>query len=250
MRFYLGLHQPADAEKINMPVFLSVARLLNRKKPLQHPCWIMDSGGFTMIAKHGMYTIGEDDYIDCINRHNANMAFCQDWMCEPFMLSKTGLTVKDHQRLTLCSYVSMASKCDKTRPVLQGWLLDDYKRHIDAHEKAGVDMKQLFGVGTVCSRNSDPNVIYNIISGIKEHYPGIQLHGFGVKSDALVAVKNLLTSADSMAWSSRGRRMKMCPDCGLNSCGNCLEFALLWRKKILYSINKKTVSKYKPAMLF
>lgn len=53
MKFYLGLHHPSDAEKIKFPVFMSVNVLANRKKPLDHDDWIMDSGGFTAISKHG-----------------------------------------------------------------------------------------------------------------------------------------------------------------------------------------------------
>ena len=249
MKFYLGLHQPASAEKVNIPVFLSVARLLMRRTPLHHNDWIMDSGGFTMIAKHGKYTITENEYIRCIKNHNPTIAFCQDWMCEPYILSKTGLSVLEHQMRTTKSYLSMAGRTKKVRPVLQGWLIDDYKRHLDYYDKNGVDMSQLFGVGSICSRNGKVGTIYNIIYSVKEHCPGIRLHGFGIKSNALVAVNELLTSADSMAWSSAGRRLKICPECGLQSCANCLEFAMLWRKKILMSVNKKYVS-YKPVMLF
>jgi hypothetical protein len=93
MKFYLGLHQPADAELTRHPVFMSCMRLMDRKKPLVHDDWIMDSGGFTMISKHGAYTVTERRYLECIRRHSPKMAFCQDWMCEPFILKKTGLAI-------------------------------------------------------------------------------------------------------------------------------------------------------------
>lgn len=238
MKFYLGLHQPSDAEKTRHPVFISVARLLTRKKPVDHDDWMMDSGGFTMISKHSRYTISEDQYLACIRRHSPALAFCQDWMCEEFILKKTGLTIEEHQLRTLRSYLSLSEKEPKIRPVLQGWALDDYWRHIEMYERAGVRLDQLFGVGTVCSRNGDPLTIFGIMFGIKLAVPEMQLHGFGVKAEALAACSELLFSADSMAWSSRGRRAKLCSWCDKGSCANCLEFALLWRKKVLALVNK------------
>lgn len=233
MKFYLGLHQPSDAELIRHPVFVSCMRLIGRKKPLAHDDWLMDSGGFTMISKNGAYTVTEKQYLECIQRHSPKVAFCQDWMCEAFILKKTGLTITEHQRRTLESYLSLRGKDDRIRPVLQGWTPDDYCRHLEMYSKAGAPMDQLFGVGTVCSRNGDPRAIVEIMMGLKLMEPRIQLHGFGVKTKSLAEAKGLLASADSMAWSSRGRRAKLCAWCGKKSCANCLEFALLWRKKVL-----------------
>jgi hypothetical protein len=240
VKFFLGLHQPADAEKTRVSVFISMARLINRKKRLDHDDWIMDSGGFTMISKHGNYTVSEDQYLACVERHNPTHAFCQDWMCEEFILKKTGLSVKEHQNKTIESYLSLSKRDDRIRPVLQGWLLNDYLDHIGMYVNSGINMDQLFGLGTVCSRNSKPNEIFEIVAGIKRSHPEIRLHGFGVKTESLAMCAGLLESADSMAWSSRGRRMKLCPDCDIKSCANCLEFALLWRKRILMQVKNYT----------
>lgn len=235
MQFYLGLHQPADAEKIRYPVFISVNRLINRKKPLDHENWVMDSGGFTMISKHGKYTITENEYIDCIKRHNPALAFCQDWMCEPPIIKKTGLTIEKHQWLTIQNYISSVKKDKRIRPVLQGWSPKDYQNHALSYIFNGIKTDQLFGVGTICSRNGKADIIEEILLAIKEILPDSKLHGFGVKSNTLSKVSYLLESADSMAWSANARRMKLCePSCNVKSCANCLEFALLWRKKILH----------------
>ena len=227
---------PSAAEKIKYPVFMSISCLKDRKSPLDHKDWMMDSGGFTMISQHGKYTISETEYIEHINRHNPLLAFCQDWMCEGFILKKTGLTIKEHQKRTLESYLSLSAKSDKMRPVLQGWYLEDYLRHLDMYANSKVDMSQLFGVGTVCSRNGNPRVILDLLSGIKRRVPEIQLHGFGVKTQALAMCAPLLYSADSMAWSFTGRMSKICDWCNKANCANCLEFALLWRRKILHQV--------------
>lgn len=233
MKFYLGLHQPSDAEKTRVPVFVSVSRLIKRVTPMRHDDWIMDSGGFTMLHKHGEYSISEEEYLKAIHTHGPKMAFCQDWMCEPFILEKTGLSVKEHQLRTTVSYLRLVEKDDRIRPVLQGWAVEDYCRHIHLYRKYGVDTSQVFGVGTVCSRNGDPSAVFDIMLGIKIEAPEIKLHGFGVKTGALSLCENVLYSADSMAWSSRGRHDKLCNWCKKKSCANCLEYALLWRKKIL-----------------
>lgn len=165
------------------------------------------------------------------------------------MLEKTGLTVKDHQMKTLESYLSLSEKSNLIRPVLQGWSSADFINHVQMYKKAGVDMGQLFGVGSVCSRNGHDLAIKNILRAIRKTEPGIRLHGFGLKTTALHNgnVVSMLESADSMAWSSRGRRTKLCTwGCPSRSCGNCLEFALLWRRKVLNGINYYEKQNYLP----
>lgn len=240
VKFYLGLHQPADAEKIRLPVFMSVSRLAKRRTKLNHDDWIMDSGGFTAISTHGKYIMTPSEYLSCINRHDPKFAFCQDWMCEPHILEKTGMSISEHQRLTTKSYIQLSMIDSRVRPVIQGWNVNDYVNHVDLYRFWGVDMCQEFGVGTICSRNGSSETVLTILSAIKRAAPNAKLHGFGVKSDTLVQASHLLTSADSMAWSSRARRLKLCaPACSV-SCANCLEAALLWRKYMLHKLKENS----------
>ncbi|HYU84194.1 MAG TPA: hypothetical protein VEK80_05265, partial [Kribbellaceae bacterium] len=47
---------------------------------------------------------------------------------------------------------------------------------------------------------------------------------------------DLLTSADSMAWSIDARRKPHLPGCtGHKNCANCLRYALRWRGRVLAS---------------
>lgn len=245
MKFYLGTHQPAWLGVVNIPWFVSVMRLLDRKGriyPVGLPVdWCLDSGGFSQILAHGKYTVSEDKYLQVIDRFGPPIAFCQDWMCESVMLEKTGLTVRDHQQLTTESYLRLSTNCPVMRPVLQGWTPADYVRHAYEYANAGVDMGQLFGLGTVCSRNGSDDAPMLILLALHDAFPGIRLHGFGLKTSALwnTAVTSRLESADSMAWSSRGRRMKLCPwGCSSQSCANCMEYALLWRKHVVNGIGQ------------
>ena len=68
---------------------------------------------------------------------------------------------------------------------------------------------------------------------------GLRLHGFGVKTAGLQRYGQYLASADSLAWSLRGRQTAGCAHSLLgrarrpNSEANCLTFALEWRERLL-----------------
>lgn len=173
----------------------------------------MDSGAFSTIAKYGGYPAPVTDYADQVRRYRTSgrllAAVTQDYMCEPWMLEKTGLTAEDHQRLTIERYDALLA-CDTgvyIMPVLQGYAISEYVRHLAAY---GGRLAQgaWVGVGSVCKRNSRPRVIETILSAIHAVRPDLQLHGFGLKRTALQcrAVRDLLYSADSMAWSFAARR--------------------------------------------
>lgn len=81
----------------------------------------------------------------------------QDWMCEPFMPAKTGLTVAEHQVRTVENYLELRSLAPERPfvPVPQGWKLDDYVRCVDLYyELTGIDLaaQPLVGIGSVCRR--------------------------------------------------------------------------------------------------
>lgn len=135
MRFYVGLHQPSDAKNFGA-AFISVNRIRNRKSAFVVGDWIMDSGAFTEIATYGHYRHGVEEYAEQIRRWKScgNMiaAVAQDYMCEPWMLEKTGLTVADHQRLTIERYDALLA-CDTgacIMPVMQGYAPADYAAHM------------------------------------------------------------------------------------------------------------------------
>ncbi|GAA1258657.1 hypothetical protein GCM10009677_06810 [Sphaerisporangium rubeum] len=51
----------------------------------------------------------------------------QDWMCEPFMLERTGLSIAEHQERTVANYLHLRAITPELPfiPVLQGWHLAD-----------------------------------------------------------------------------------------------------------------------------
>lgn len=213
MRFFTGLHQPSDAKHFDA-AFVSVKRLAKRKSGFAVGEWIMDSGAFTTILTHGGYPESVEVYAAEIKRwaQNGNLlaAVSQDFMCEQHMLKITGKTIPDHQQLTIERYDALM-QCDVggvyILPVLQGYSPEDYVRHIEMY---GDRLKPgaWVGVGSVCKRNGDPRAIEQVLMAIKKARPDLRLHGFGLKSTALSSwiVRELLHTADSMAWSFAARK--------------------------------------------
>lgn len=213
MRFFLGIAEPAHAKRV-ASAFISVNRLRRRKADFEAHDWIMDSGAFTEVARHGGYREGVTRYAADIRRWAGNgrllAAVAQDWMCEPFVVERTGLSVAEHQRLT-CERFRQLAECDTAgvyvMPVLQGYEPEDYVRHVDAY---GSELAHgaWVGVGSVCKRNGRVRSVQAVLGAIKAHRPDLRLHGFGLKTTALrdSLVSSLVHTADSMAWSFAARR--------------------------------------------
>lgn len=211
MNFYVGLDDLYYAHRFDR-VFISVNRLRDRRSHFNVGSWIMDSGAFTEISQHGRYRSEPEEYAAEVERWkdcgNLEMAVTQDWMCEPFILAKTGRTVKQHQDDTVERYQRIQQATSvPVMPVLQGFEPNDYMRQIDAY---GTILKHgaRCGVGSVCKRNNHPQMIEYILRQIKAKRPDLQLHGFGLKITALQrpCIRALLQSADSMAWSDDARK--------------------------------------------
>lgn len=209
--FYIGLDDLYYAFRFPL-AFISVNRLRERRSQFRVNNWIMDSGAFTEISTHGRYRHEPEEYATEVNRWadcgGLEMAVSQDMMCEPFILGLTGLTVADHQRITIERYDRIATVAKvPIMPVLQGFKPREYLQHI---EQYGDRLKRgmRVGVGSVCKRNTDPAIIEYILRQIKTVRPDLRLHGFGLKLTALhrPEIRSLLYSADSMAWSLNARK--------------------------------------------
>jgi hypothetical protein len=218
LKFFVGLHHPNDAIRFER-AFVSVRRIDKRKSLIPIQQAILDSGAYTIIDTHGGFPDTPKVYAAII-RHQAQpgllAAVSQDYMCEPHMLKKTGKTIRQHQELTIQRYDDLCA-CDTKGvyilPVLQGYAPKDYVRHIDMYgdRLAG---NAWVGVGSVCKRNGDPAAIEDVLWAILAHREDLRLHGFGIKTTALGSpiVRDLLYSADSMAWSFAARRDGRGPD--------------------------------------
>ncbi|WP_194117752.1 DUF7221 family queuine tRNA-ribosyltransferase-like protein [Streptomyces hoynatensis] len=251
--FYLGV-PPAwlhRSEFAGIPMFVS-NRPLSRLRRLSRALGpvAVDSGGFSELSEHGSWDHGPTPrrYAAQVARYRDDIgirwAAPQDWMCEPWIVAKTGLSVVEHQRRTIGSYLDLKG-IDATlpiAPVIQGWQIADYERHIAMYEQAGVDLRAqpIVGIGSVCRRQGTREAA-ELVTRIADH--GIALHGFGFKIDGLREVGDRFASADSMAWAYAGRRERA--GCDYRSPGsrgphkneaNCPRYALAWRRKALAAL--------------
>ncbi|MET9713645.1 DUF7221 family queuine tRNA-ribosyltransferase-like protein [Nocardiopsis alba] len=242
MNFYLGVHHPSwiygqGRWLRSQPMFVSYRTMRGRRTlaPADRS-WALDSGGYTELRKYGTWTISPADYAADVARYTDQIggldwAAIQDWMCEDDALRTTGLTVTDHQSLTIQSLLDLRTISPHLpwTPVLQGRTADDYRRHRDAYTAAGIDLtaEPVVGLGSVCRRQSTQSV-HDLIRELA--VDGIRLHAFGFKATGLTAVGEHLYSADSMAWSYAARRTAADAMCAPfhDHCSNCPRYAHAW----------------------
>ncbi len=248
MIFYLGTHQLGQKWwDEGVPLFVSRRILTERKGlPRARARWALDSGGFTELSMYGEWRTTETEYVRDVRRFQEGIGrldWCapQDWMCEPIMLEKTGLTVPDHQHRTVENFLRLRQQLGPlVVPVLQGWTSDDYMRCFDLYHQRGVDLEwePVVGLGTVCRRQNtaEAGLIVRRLAANFLHTP---LHGFGVKLTGLESFGDELGSADSMAWSYGARNSPPLPGCTHRNCANCIRYALRWRNNLLLRLGQQ-----------
>lgn len=181
----------------------------------------LDSAAFTEVVGHGGYRHSAAEFaaeivsISALFGGRLEFVSAQDYMCEAIALKATGLTLQDHQDMTIARYRELVAALAQLAPdnaptvvpVLQGWTPEDYVRCLRAYGdllKPGAHV----GVGSICKRNSDPAAVLAILRAIKAERPDLKLHAFGLKLTALSnpEILALIETADSMAWSYHARK--------------------------------------------
>ena len=125
MKFYLGTHEASWLGWVDVPLFVSHRRLADRRRLPRARCdWALDSGGFTELALHGRWRTAVSEYVQAVARYAADIgrlewAAPMDWMCEPSMLTATGLSVREHQQRIVANYLELRNR-GPFIPVLQG----------------------------------------------------------------------------------------------------------------------------------
>jgi hypothetical protein len=222
------MHHPSSCKHL-LFACVSINALRRRVGDFEPPAegWMLDSGAFTEISNHGHYRHTPAEYAHAAARWltvpGLRIVVSQDFMCEAMILERTGLTVPDHQLLTierydailaefapladLAHFAGFTPEVVPLMPVLQGWTPEDYVQHLRDYGDR-ITLGMWVGVGSVCKRQGSPEKVLEILRAIKAERPDILLHGFGVKITALQVkeIRELLYSADSMAWSFAARK--------------------------------------------
>lgn len=211
--FYLGSHHATSRWwALGVPLFVSVRVVRRRRSIAASTPWALDSGAFSEISAHGRFQTSEAEYVENVRRLASLSGHLQwvaprDYMCEPFILAKTGLTVREHQRRTVSSFLSLRDQLGPlVIPVLQGYTASEYLDCLRLYKAEGVELEQerVVGLGSVCKR-SGTREAKQLLTYLALGF-GLRLHGFGIKGDTFKACRSLLASADSMAWSAAARR--------------------------------------------
>lgn len=268
LTLYLGVHRPTWLTIDGPPLMVSLRTLPKHKGYRSAVPWFVDSGGFTELQMHGRWrTTAEQHAERCMDvmERFGNVAWLspQDWMCEPAVINGgtfkditfvgTGLSVREHQERTVDNYLELIDISEDMPwvPVLQGWTVEDYHRHVDMYLACGVDLRDnhLVGVGSVCRRESMPEAI-DIMRTL--HARGLLLHGFGFKQEGIAACWPYLESADSMAWSYNAKEegRKYGRSCGrpngrggaVKSCANCRHYALAWYERTINRVEPQQMT--------
>ncbi len=245
MKFYLGTHKVAQHWwEHRVPLFVSRRTLTGRKTlPEARSHWALDSGGFTELDKYGEWRTSVAEYVMDVQRFAVEIGHLewvapQDWMCEPFMLEKTGLTIREHQHRTVQNFLELRDMLGmQVIPVLQGWALEDYWRCWEEYDRVGVDLvnEPIVGLGSVCRRQNTSEAGL-IVRELASH--DLRLHYFGAKVTGLDKFHDVLSSADSLAWSYQARREHPMAGCHHQACSNCSRYALRWRARLLQRLDQ------------
>lgn len=240
MRFWLGTHEVSWLKRLDVELFVSHRRFQRQQSlPRARGPWALDSGAFSELSQFGEWRSGHADYVAAVRRYQeevGQLAWCapRDYMCEPFIVRKTGLSVEEHQRRTVDDFLRLRQDLGMlVVPVLQGWEPGEYLRCAERYERAGValELEPLVGIGSVCRRGGSREAEATLVA-----LSPLRLHGFGLKNSALLRLGYLMESADSMAWSYNARKHKPLPGCSHKSCANCALWAVRWRDGVLRNL--------------
>lgn len=238
--FYLGTHEVPWLSSGAAPLFISHHRLRRYKRlPRAAERWALDSGGYTELRPHGRWQTSLEEYVAATERYSEEVgrlewAASMDWICEPAIVRRTGLTVRAHQRKTVDNFLALRSIAPALpfAPILQGWTLRDYVHCVAMYEAAGINLQAepIVGVGSIVGRQDSVEVA-DILLRLADLE--LRLHAFGAKGQGLTNFADAIMSADSTAWSLRARFDKPLPTCTHRRCNNCLPYALRWRSRLL-----------------
>ena len=172
----------------------------------------LDSAGFVAAVRYGDYPWSVADYVELAAAYPWAWWASMDYCCErevatdrPLRLLRMAATVALYYE---CRAEARLRGLSDPMPVLQGWTVSEYLQSMDWLALA--EWPHLVGVGSVCRRSvHGVDGVLAIVEALDRALPpGVQLHLFGVKSEALAVLAHhpRIASTDSMAWDFAARR--------------------------------------------
>lgn len=174
----------------------------------------LDSAGFVAAVRYGDYPWTVEEYLDLVAAHPWRWWAAMDYCCEPEVARDRPLRLL-RMAATVAQFFECRSLARKRSladpiPVLQGYLAREYLESIDW--LALDPWPALVGVGSVCRRAvHGAHGLLEVIETLDRALPAhVQLHLFGIKSDALAHLSRhpRIASTDSMAWDYAARRAR------------------------------------------
>lgn len=171
-----------------------------------------DSGGFVASRVWGEYRYSLAQYVSWLETWRPQWAATMDYCCEPELAQITRNRQDRTTHNALATWETYHNTLWAWCPTIQGYTPDEYKRHaselkplIDAMQAHYTSIGNPWfrvGIGTLCKRN-DVTSIQAIVSAIRGILPGVPLHLWGIKLDALRSINlTQVTSTDSAVWHS------------------------------------------------
>ncbi|WBB94101.1 DUF6884 domain-containing protein [Verrucosispora sp. WMMC514] len=193
-------------------VLVSYVRLRRAKTlPVAVADWLLDSGGYDQLMRHGGWTVSVAEYAADIRRYGQEIGRLrwvapQDWPASRAALARTGLSEEEHQRRTVASVVDLraADTGVHIAALVTGTTPAGYLRHVDMYAQAGIDLRAepIVAVGALLRRPvREAAEIVRLL-----HAAGLRLHTLGGKGPLLGLVGGLIESTDSADWSGNARR--------------------------------------------
>ena len=210
----------------DVPVLLpasSWARFIDRKGRIRVPrlpghvrVKAADSGGFVATFRNGgRYTYSPAQYVEWLSAWGPSWAATMDLCCEDEITGDRPGIVRERQeettRLARHFWEEYRGVPWPWVPTVQGWQVDDYRRHAaelapllgEMRRHYGESSPWRVGVGTLC-RRADVGMIRRVVRAVSEELPGYRFHLWGVKLALLqspVPLPAQVASVDSASWT-------------------------------------------------
>lgn len=249
---FVGVHHPHWLSRgvLRHPAMVSRAALEHARRRTPWPRsdveWALDSGAFSAWRRGG-WKMHARQWCDEIRRYSEEIGrpvftAGMDWPVFDEALAASGKSVEYHMAKTVENYQELHTLLDRDDdpyllPTIQGRDADEYERCLFAYLQAGVDLCRapLVGAGSLAGGRRHFSELTEKVALLGEWGVG-SVHAFGVYGEEKLGwMAHRIVSADSMAWSVIGKRMRPHSSCRHQgrSENNCANWSQQWADEML-----------------